>query len=411
VPTFTLISLGEDLLLIRGRQQILDLATALQQLSSRTGQLGAMHCLEYFLDTTALLTKPPYLVLQLRHPKTADPLQPDNIVAAAVFFEYCVGGLRTGIFCTDDAVGFRSVIALREERARFAERAAAALLKKGAHVVLTTFEEFEGEQPANKPLPGILQGYRHRLVGRTLTLAPTYEETLSHLGRLTRRNLRYYRRRLASHIGLDFIPDARAELTFSEFIRLNAASINPVHCDRELWLRWRSSCRTAGGFLQGLRSAEGKWLALLGGWRHETMTVLHWQLNVEGYERDSIGIVMRSFFLEYEIALGARKLLMYGGTPHSIRFSFDEDSIADLLVCRPTLRSRILCLLAHSLPPHSRLASRNHLLQTLAVLPIPGYSRRLARLAPALQQSFVRGHRLRVRSRSELSSLTANRVP
>jgi hypothetical protein len=261
------------------------------------------------------------------------------------------------------------------------------LLKNGAHIVLTTFEDLESEESAHEPLPGIFLGYRHRVVGRILRLAPTYDETLSHLGRLTRRNLRYYRRRLTSHLDLNFIADARADLTFSEFMRLNAASLNPVRRDRELWLRWRSSCRTTGGFLQGLRTVEGKWLALLGGWRHETMTVLHWQLNVEGFERDSIGIVMRSFFLEHEIALGARKLLMYGGTPHSIRYSFDEDSIADLLLCRPTLRSRILCLLAQSLPPHSSLARRNHLLQTLAVLPMAGYSRRLAQLAPSLRQS------------------------
>jgi len=391
VPTFSLISLGEDLLLIHGRQQVLDLAPALQQLSSRTGQFGAMHWLEYFLDTARPLTKPPYLVLQVQHPKTADPLHPDHILAAALFFEYCVAGLRTGVFCTDDAVGFRTVIALPEERGRFAERAAAALLKNGAHIVLTTFEDLEGEESAHEPLPGMLLGYRHRVVGRMLTLAPTYDETLSHLGRLTRRNLRYYRRRLVSHLDLNFIADARADLTFSEFMRLNAASLNPVRRNRELWLRWRSSCRTAGGFLQGLRTAEGKWLALLGGWRHETMTVLHWQLNVEGYERDSIGIVMRSFFLEHEIALGARKMLMYGGTPHSIRYSFDEDSIADLLLCRPTLRSRILCLLAQSLPPQSILARRNHLLQTLAVLPMAGYSRRLARLAPSMRQSSSGG--------------------
>lgn len=382
-----LTSLGEDLFVIQGRQQVLNLAPALQELSRRTGQLGAMHWLEYFLDSTSLLRKPPYLVLQLRDPIGAGPLCQENILAAALFFEHCVAGVRTGVFCTDDAVGFRTVIAVGEERARFAERAANVLLKNGAHVVLTTYEGGDDDVGAlRRPLPGTLLGYRQRSVGRMLTLAPTYDEFLSHMGRLTRRNLRYYRRHLASHLEFEFIADARSELTFAEFMRLNATSRQPVRRDRELWLRWRSSCRVAGGFLQGLRTTEGKWLALVGGWRHETTTVLHWQLNSLGYDRDSLGIVMRSYFLEHEIARGARKLLMFGGTPHSIRSAFEEDSIADLLLCRSTVRSWMLRFLAHSLLPHSKLARRNHLLQTLAVLPLAGCPRTPAQLVSSSPQ-------------------------
>ena len=352
-----------------------------------------MHWLDYFLDPTSLLTKPPYLVtkppylvLQLWDASTVDLLHSDNIRAAALFFEYRLAGIPTGVLCTDDAVGFRTVIAAREERARFAERAANALLKSGAHVVLTTYETSDDRESVPKPLPGALLGYRQRLVGRMLTLAPTYDETLSHVGRLTRRNLRYYRRHLESHLPLNFVADARAELSFAEFMRLDARSRNPVRRERELWLRWCNSCSETGGFLEGLRSEEGKWLALVGGWRHETTTVLHWQLNIEGYERDSIGVVMRSFFFEHEIARGARKLLMYGGTPHSIRHAFDEDSIADLLLCRRSLRSSVLLFLARPLMQHSSTARRNHLLQMLADLPLRGYSSRHTQLAPSLQQ-------------------------
>ena len=385
VFTFKLVPLGRDLFLIQGRQQILSLAPVLQELSRRTDQLGAMHWLDYFLDPTSLVSKPPSLVLQLWDTSTIDLLRSGNICAAALFFEYRLAGVPTGVFCTDDAVGFRTVIAAREERARFAERAANALLRSGAHIVLATYETADDRESVPKPLPGALLGYRQRLVGRMLTLAPTYDETLSHVGRLTRRNLRYYRRHLESHLPLNFVAEARAELTFAEFIRLNNRSLNPVRSERELWLRWRNTCKDAGGFLQGLRSEEGTWLALVGGWRHETTTVLHWQLNIGGHERDSIGTVMRSFFLEHEIANGARKLLMFGGTPHSIRHSFDEDSIADLLLCRPTLRSSVLRFLARSLMQHSNVARRNHLVQMLSDLPLHGSSRS-TQLAPSLQQ-------------------------
>lgn len=373
MPASTLIPLGGDLFLTQGRPQILNLAPALQELSNRTRQLGAMHWLEYFLYTASPASKPPHLVLQLRCPSRPDSLDAENILAAALFFEYRFAGLATGVFCTDDAVGFRTVIAAREERSRFAERAANALLRRGAHVVLTTYESPNDTEAVPRALPGTLLGYRQRSVGRMLTLAPNYEEMLSNLGRLTRRNFRYYRRRLASRVQLNFVADARAELSFGQFMRLNSGSRNPVRSERELWLRWRNACRGEGGFLQGLRLADGKWLALLGGWRHETTTVLHWQLNGAGYERDSIGIVMRSFFLEHEIGLGARKLLMYGGTPHSIRYSFDQDVITDLFLCRLSARSLMLRLLAKPLTQFTRLGRTNQLLQTLADLRLHAY--------------------------------------
>ena len=366
----TLTILSENLYLIQGRKQVLKLAPSLEDLAGRTGQLGAMHWLEYFLETPSLANKPPYLVLELRSGTSLDDFNSDNIFAAALFFEYRIGGLCTGIFSTDDAVGFRSVIAPCDDRAGFAERAAQALLRAGGHIILATYETPHDAECAPKPIPGALLGYRQRRVGRMLRLASTFDETLALMGRLTRRNLRYYPRHLAARLPLTFVADARRDLSFAEFMRLNNASLNPVNRERELWLRWRSSCHGAGGFLAGLRSAEGKWLGLIGGWRQETMTVVHWQLNVSGYEHYSIGIVIRSFFLEHEIEHGARKLLMFGGTPHSIRYAFDEDSIADLLLCRPTARLWMLRRLARVFTQHSKRLRKNHLLQTLAVLPL-----------------------------------------
>ncbi|HEX5284751.1 MAG TPA: hypothetical protein VFW30_11590 [Bryocella sp.] len=369
MPSSVFISLGDDLVVVCGRKQVLELAPALQELTRRTGQLGAMHWLEYFLYTPSLASKPPYLVLQLRS-APSEELHADDVLAAALFFEYRIAGLRTRVFSTDDAVGFRSVIAAPDERRRFAERAAYALLRSGAHIVLATHEIQDQSGAAPASVPGALLGYRERRVSRMLTLAPSFEETLARMGRLTRRNLRYYRRHLASRMQVEFVADAGAQVSFAQFKALDHSSLNPVGNEKELWLRWRGSCEVDGGFLAGLRTANGKWLSLLGGWRHDTTTVVHWQLNSAGYEHDSIGIVIRSFFLEHEIANGARKLLMFGGTPHSIRYAFDEDAIADLILCRPTVRSTVLRILARSLVRHSRRARTNHLLQTLAEVPL-----------------------------------------
>jgi hypothetical protein len=366
VLSSVLTSLGDNLHLVRGRTSVLELAPALQELARRTGQPGAMHWLEYFLDTPSLANKPPYLVLELSCLPNCGVLHSHYITAAALFCEYRVAGIRTRIFSTDDAVGFRTIIAPVEVREHFAERAAGALLNKEAHVVLATYET-RNEVASVEPVPGALVGYRQRRVGRMLTLAPTYDETLARMGRLTRRNLRYYRRHLASRVQLIFVADARPLLTFEEFKSLNDASLNPVRNRRELQLRWRSSCDRPAGYITGLRTVEGKWLSLLGGWRDDATTVLHWQLNSSGYEHDSVGIVIRSFFLEHEIAQGARKLLMFGGTPHSIRHAFDEDTIADLVLCRPSLRAAVLRVLARHLAPIDGRCT-NHLLQVLATV-------------------------------------------
>ena len=52
-------------------------------------------------------------------------------------------------------------------------------------------------------------------------------------------------------------------------------------------------------------------------------------------------IVMRSYFIEHEIAHGMSKLYMEGGTAHPMRFSFVNDKVTDLVVLR---RSRLAIL-------------------------------------------------------------------
>lgn len=366
-----LTSLCDDLFLVRGRRNVLALAPLLQEVARRTGQSGAMHWLEYFLYTPSLAGKPPHLVLRLRSVSDAGALAADNILGAALFFEYRVAGIPTRVFCTDDAVGFRTVIAPREQRAHFAERAAYALLKSGAHVVLATYETAQRGPVTNSP--GALRGYRERRVGRILNVARSYDETLAQMGRLTRRNLRYYRRHLGARLHLEFIADARSLLSFADFEALNDSSLNPVRNRKELRLRWCGSCDVDGGFLAGLRTAEGKWLSLLGGWRQDGTTVLHWQLNSAGYEHDSLGVVIRSFFLEDEVARGTRRLLMFGGTPHTIRYAFEQDSIADLILCRPSLLTAAVRVLSPHLVRRSARARINHLLQTLAEVPLGTY--------------------------------------
>ena len=154
-----------------------------------------------------------------------------------------------------------------------------------------------------------------------LRLEDTMQATLAKLGRSTRYNLGYYRRRLARELPCEFIADARGLLQEHEIQAINEGSLNPVPL-QDFRLQYESSCKLPGGFLLGLRTPAGKWMSLVGGWRQAGVTVHYWQMNTAGYEKLSIGKAMLSYFLEHEVSLRTRSLIYNGGTPNPIRFSF-----------------------------------------------------------------------------------------
>ena len=120
-------------------------------------------------------------------------------------------------------------------------------------------------------------------------------------------------------------------------------------------------------FLTGLRGPDGQWLSLAGGWRQDGTTVLHWQMNRAGMEKHSIGTVMRSYLLEDEIARGASRLLIFGGTPHSMRHAFAQEPVSDLILQRQGLRAKVTCAAARWFSRHgSRLGRANFLAELLS---------------------------------------------
>ncbi len=356
------------LLVLDNREAILDLAPLLQTLAERCGQPGAMHWLPYFLDKAAGSHRAPFLVLVLQPEEDQGrSLTADAVQAAALFFEYRFLGLPTGAVATADAVGFNSVIAPLHERPRVAAVAARALVERGASVVLATYEGYKDPQPQDV-LGGFMEvslAGRQRTIERTLRLQPTLDATLAQMGKSTRFNLRYYRRRLEKSMALSYLPEAAAALRGADLQKINASALNPV-AKAEFARRVRSASELPGSFLCGLRGPDGQWLSLIGGWRQGGITVLHWQMNAAGFEKHSIGTVMRSFFLEAEIERGAQQLFIYGGTPHTMRHAFEPQPIADLVVRRHGLQASILCAASRLLAtPNGVLGRTNFLASTL----------------------------------------------
>lgn len=302
-----------------------------------------MHWLGYFLSASSFKGKKPFLVLMLEPGATSSSPSLEDVHAAVLLFEYRVMGMPTGAFSTDDWAGFRTVIAPESERATISVLAADALLAHGAQLLLLSYG-----QPPRMPgpvypamrQPAVLASER-RPVAMTLTLEPTVKATLARLGKSTRFNLGYYRRRLHAVEQCEFVSDASGLIQDQELEALNRASLNPVDA-ADFRLQYESARHLPGGFMLGLRNRDGKWLSLIGGWRQGSVTVLHWQMNAAGYEKLSIGTAMRSYFLENEVGRGAKKLIYYGGTPHSMGNSFEPEQVNDLLVRKRSLHSTLL---------------------------------------------------------------------
>jgi hypothetical protein len=336
---------------LRGSEAILAQSTLLERLAETCAQSGAMQWLSYFLGAPSVMKKDPYLVLLLHHSTDAARWRPEDVWGAALMFEYVVLGLRTRAFSTDDVTGFRTVIAPLEMRAAAATLAAKAMIECGGQFVFVSYDEggvSEPEAHLNALLPSertVRWAKRQRPVQKALPLGETYEETLSSLGKATRFNLRYYRKRLQKKMPLEFVADVRGVMGAIELERLNVGSLNPV--SSELFqLRYKSASELPGGYVVGLRGDDGRWLSMVGGWRQGSVTVLHWQMNASGFEKDSLGTVMRSYLLEHEAALGARMLVIYGGTVHSMGNSFVHEEVTDLVVKRRSVGALVLRLLA-----------------------------------------------------------------
>ena len=335
-----------------GREAVLAQARLLEQLAERCGQCGAMSWLGYFLGGSGARWKRPCVVVFLRPGADRTALQPGDLRAAALFYQLAAFGLRTGAFATDDWEGRRTIIAPAGMRSHVTAQAIDVLLRRRAHVVLTSYRR----TPLDKTDAGSLLGrpgtfwaeHTREVKKQQIALGNTYDETLARFGKRTRINLRYYRKRLLATMKCEFVADACAVMSEDDLAAMNAVSLNPVP-PAECLRRYHASRDLPGGFLIGLRGTQGQWLSALGGWRQGATTLMYYQINTAGYEKYSLNTVMRSYFLENEIERGTHTLVFYHGTNHPMSRAFDIEHVCDLVVRRRSIRARILRWLARLL--------------------------------------------------------------
>jgi hypothetical protein len=349
---------------VRGRASILRMRETLIRLSALCGQTGAMDYLEYFLTSIENLKKTPYLVLlATRSDVNVFELGAEDLLGAVLVYEYKMMGFDSRVFTTSDCS--RSVIAPAADRTKVAAMVCRYLMGRGAQVAMLTFIGDEGEK-SSEWFADATDGERKRWwttqtreVGGTIVLANTFGETLAAMGKHTRRNLRYYRRKAEEELRCSFENDVKSSLSMARLIELNRASTHPV-TDLVLERRYNTMKALDGLYCVGVKTPDGQWISLLGGRRHHGVSEIDWQMNRGGLDKYSVGTVIRAYLIDYEIEIGTRRLFFEGGTPHSMRLSFISEKAVDIVVIKRSLFAFALRLFAQWRSPH-----KNYLLQTL----------------------------------------------
>lgn len=329
---------------VRGEAAVLAQHGALLALAERTGQHSTIAHIEFMLSAHRFKAKVPHLLTLAG--------EEGELRAAIFLYEYCPWGVPTRIFVPADYYGLRNVLAPPEMRSAISQQAAHFLIERGACLVLITIAD--GKFPPDSGGSGLTCATYTRELRLVLPLRSTVDETFAALGTRTRRNLRHFRRRAESELGATFHPVV--EVSEAEFLKFNLRCAFPVSPSVASW-RFRSVCGTPSGLLVGVRAADGSWLSLLGGRHHMGTTFVDWLMNLDSLPSFSLGTVIRSYLIEFEVARKAQFLHFEGGTRHSMREAFLKQEASGLLLARPFLSPPILrSVLPRVMPKNSILA-------------------------------------------------------
>ena len=340
--------------IVNGCKAILALSDLLLHFAERCEQSGAMEDLTYFLSKPGFLKRVPRLMLIAR----SSELSPESLLGALLLFEYRVAGCGTGLYTTNDRSGRNTLVAPAALRSQIAHFATQSLISRGAHVAMITYRENPAMAVAQSsylpPRVSSRWATRTRAIAEYLPLEKTFDATLARIGQRTRSNMRYYRRRAEKELGCTFVPFV--EITKEGFLAFNQECMFAVPESVAVW-RYESLSELSEPLLMGMRDKDGRWLSLVGGRRFKAGSELLWQMNRDGMPLYSLSLVMRSYFMANEIAVGSGRFYIEGGTSHPIRHSFITESLTDLTAMRRSpVAYAVRKLARHIIPSDNELA-------------------------------------------------------
>jgi Acetyltransferase (GNAT) domain len=337
---------------LRGSKAILRAAPEIAELRQRTGQgNNPLLCLNFFLGRVSIFPANVAVVLLVR--------AGERLEGAVYLYEKTFCGIPTGYLRGfDHLTGESSVIAHEQVRPAILRTAIHQfLVKTRARVAWATVS-----QGGVKSIESSWQELDHVHVHvssiareHQLKLSDTFAATLSHFGPHTRRNLRYYRRRVEKELNASFSPELTLAESDQALQDLRERSFQPFPVSLAEWRKMDGLMRTQPGyFAMGLR-ANGKWISYLVGMRQGKSTYLLIQMNNKGFARYSLSTVLRSYFFEHEIGRGQNEIKFVNGTCATFQRCCERDTCVTVSAHRGLRAFVLFNWIApwHSAPDHA----------------------------------------------------------
>jgi len=244
----------------------------------------------------------------------------DGAVCGVVYGkERVIGGFSSGLIYADGRLGHLAVsdpadceaVLLAAVRAWFAlpRIRGVRLAIAPASVEADAAERVQASLPVD-----LLRGApaAHELHCR-LPLPSDYEVFLTSLGRHTRRNFRYYRRRFEGAGGgyVERVPPDDLEPILHH---LRSRSRIPFGIAK-VKSAVRTVLSTGDPWIAGLRDANGEYLSVAGGWFEGDRATMLLQLNNDRqFGGASLSVVLRAYLIESLIARRTRELIFWSGS-------------------------------------------------------------------------------------------------
>jgi len=233
----------------------------------------------------------------------------DQLIGVLLATEHYWYGIRTGFAIGGDFSGRGLLICKPEDENVVLAECIKHLLAIGLHSIHLRYLP---SQPIRQTIDGASVKLLDALIpGDRMDLKPNFEEFLSSIGRLTRRNVRAYSRKSES-AGVEFV----AAMTTSEYRKavrqLNTETKFPaeqLRLDRD-----ERFIELYEGERMGLRGPDGNFLACLCGFRLGSRFHLLTQLNSAHYENLSLSLVLRGYTIKHLIENGITQLQFMGGS-------------------------------------------------------------------------------------------------
>ena len=294
-----------------------------------------------------------------RRPWTVLMWQGDDLAGAVLLREQIAYGLPIGYFYAGNAAADDFIIARAEHEADVLVRCLGALIERLPSAVILLAMAADCKHLPWRHLAGSASvPVRYRLA-----LKASWDKTLEQFGTRSRRNLRYYSRRLLAD-GAAFHPGLTESDVREAVFSLQTRADFPKSRDH-LGETLSAHGRTPGNFAVGLRKADGRWLSVLLGWREGRTTYVFFQMNDITEPQSSISTALRSLFLQDEQARGTSEIRFVASTSSLMENGCIEDRQFILLLAKQTVRKRLITLVADTFLP------KDHRLKMALTQPAP----------------------------------------